>query len=236
MSKKLPLFLSLLSGFLISTSSLHAEIPSPTPLEETPVQTEPLPDAESVPTLSLEDLPAGFHLLPPKFTAQIAQQLVALGQQLGQGSIDPDNLFAFIHPQSFQIILGFTGEVENAEMQAKFDNNMLSLQQPEMQQQMLSQMQQQLSAAGGVDVIDFASVPELNNIADASGGFTIGLNVQGQPFRMDLASFRRNNVTAMTAVMYLEPMGAMLPVRDVASTLDGKIAGDLPKLPSLSLN
>jgi len=236
MNKKLPLLFCLLSGVLIATSPIHAEKPSTSLLAGPPLETEPLLHNSSTPTLSLEDLPAGFQPLPPEFTAQIAQQLLALGQQLGQENVNPDNLFAFVHPQSFQVVLGFIGEVANAETQANFDNNLLLLQQPQMQQQILSQMQQKLGNMGGIKVVDFASVPELNDIANVSGGFTVRLNMQGQPLRMDLATFRRDDVAVMTAVMYLEPMGAMLPVRDVASTLDRKITGDLPKLPSLSSN
>lgn len=174
-------------------------------------------------TLTLEDLPPGFTELPPELATQVASRLDILTKQLGQGNLKPENFFTFVNPQNFQIVLGFTGKLPNKPEQASFDSSLQQLQQAEAQQQMLSQLQEKLKAFGEIKVTDSGTLPGLNDVANASTGLTLGLEMQGQPLRMDLAAFRRNTVGAFTAVMYAKGGQPAVAVGDVARKLDGRI-------------
>jgi hypothetical protein len=192
-------------------------------IAETIVQIATEQSVSTTATLTLEDLPPGFTELPPELATQVASRLDILRQQLGQGNLKPENFFTFVNPQNFQIVLGFTGKLPNKPEQASFDSSLQQLQQAEAQQQMLSQLQEKLKAFGEIKVTDSGTLPGLNDVANASTGLTLGLEMQGQPLRMDLAAFRRNTVGAFTAVMYAKGGQPAVAVGDVARKLDGRI-------------
>jgi len=173
-------------------------------------------------TLTLKDLPPGFTELPPDLSSVLSSRLEVLTQQLGQANLKPENFFAFVNPQDFQIILGFTSQLPNQPEQASFDTSVQQLQQPEVQQQM-SSLQESIKSMGPIKVTEYKTLPGLNDVANSSTGITMGLEAQGQPLRLDFATFRRNSVGAFTAVMYPNGGQPKLAVGEVARKLDGRI-------------
>lgn len=181
------------------------------------------PSAPAQATLTLEDLPPGFTELPPELAANIASRLDVLGQQLTTGTMKPENFFAFVNPENFQIVLGFTGKLPNQAQQASFDTSLQQFKQPEVQQRTLSLLQDQLKTFGQVKVTECRAIPELDNLANASTGFAVGLEMRSQPLRLDLAAFRRNGTGAFTGVMYATGDRPAVAVGNVARKLDSRI-------------
>lgn len=220
MAKRIALVLCLLAGaFGASTPAQTALTPS-----KTTFQTTATAQAAAT-TLTLEDLPPGFTALPPNLTAEIISRLDLLSQQLGPGSPKPENTFAFVNQQDFQMVLGFTSQLPSASEQATFDTSLQTLEQPEVQQQLMSQLQEQLKAFEGVKVteIDYNAPLGLDNLADASTGVTLSVELQGQSLRLDCAAFRRNQLGAFTAVMYPNGQPPLVTVSDAARKLDARI-------------
>ncbi len=187
-------------------------------------------------TLTLQDLPPGFTELPPEISAALSSRLDVLSQQLGQGNLKPENFFAFVNPQDFQIVLGFTSKIPEKPQQASFDASMQQLSKPEVQQRMLSQLQERIKKIGEIKVTDYRTLPGLNNLANASTGITLGLEMKGQPLRVDCATFRRNSTGAFTAVIYPNGKPPKVAVGEVAQKLDGRIVQLPIDAPSPSTN
>ncbi|MBD1877926.1 MULTISPECIES: hypothetical protein [unclassified Coleofasciculus] len=258
MLKKVTLTLSLLTGALCVGGSFQSTFATPLIVaQEAPVQTpapepkvapsapasEASPAASPAPTtqpassevkLTLEDLPAGFQELPPDVAVEIASKLDVLRQQLTQANMKPENFFAFVNPENYQIVLGFTGNMPNQPEQANFDAGLQEMQNPQKQQQMLSLLRERLKAYQGLEVVEYKPLPELNNLGNASSGMTLALKIQQQPVRMDIAAFRRNSTGALTAVMYVNGKKPAVQVGDVVRKLDSRIlqvspAANLPR-------
>lgn len=217
------------------------DIPVPPPVTAPePVYTPPTPTATPEPanapvspatpqqalsnaTLTLEDLPEGFQELSPQMAAQVLAQLEALRPQLAQGGLKPDKFFAFIHPKNFQVVMGFTGMLPNQPEQASFDAGLKQLQDPEVQQVMVSQMREELKQSPGIEFLNYSLLPAINNLAESATGMSLAVSMQGQPIRMDVASFRRNAVGAFAAVMYTDGQAPSISLDDVARKLDNRI-------------
>lgn len=174
-------------------------------------------------TLTLEDLPSGFAELPPELAAEVASRLDTLREQLGQNSLKPDNFFAFVNQQNFQLVFGFTGKIPDQAGQASFDASLQQFKQPEAQEQMVSQLRERLKNFGEIKITEYGAIPELNALANASTGLTLGLEMQKQPLRLDFAAFRRNSVGVFTAVMYAKGEQPAIGVEGVAQKLDDRI-------------
>jgi hypothetical protein len=235
MAKRIPLSLCLLTSVIFAGFPTQAAITTaPTALPTQVVDQQGIAEispqiaaeqpSSAQATLTLQDLPPGFTELPPQITAEIASRFDSIRQELGQGNLKPENFFAFVNQQNFQIVLGFTGNIPNQPEQVNFDTSVEQLRQPEVQQRMMSLLQEKLKNFGGIKVTQYQGLPELNNLANVSTGVTLGLEMQGQPLRLDFAAFRRNSVGAFTAVMY--PNNGKQPaveLGDVARKLDGQI-------------
>jgi len=104
---------------------------------------------------------------------------------------------------------------------------MQQLSKPEVQKQMLTQLQERVKLLGEIKVTDYRSLPGLTDIANVSTGITIGLETRGQPLRIDIAAFRRDATGGFTGVMYPLDKQPTVGVGDVARKLDGRI-GQLP--------
>ncbi len=227
MLKKLPLTLSLLAGVILSGTIARAAI------EQQIVQSRIAePDnsqiiaqkiSSSAATLTLEDLPPGFQPLPPALVSQLASQFQAFSQQLAPGSLNPENFFAFVNPATFQVVLGFTGDVPEPSEQLNFDTNLQKLDDPQAQKQVIELLTEKLQEFGGIQIEDYASLPEMKTLADASAGMTMLVNMQGQPLRLDMASFRRNDVVAFTGVLYPNEQKSPIQVGELVNKLDDQI-------------
>lgn len=235
MAKKVLLTLSLLCGVILASShpqaALSSTITQPvTQPSMAAIVTEMVAQnqASSNLKLTLEDLPPGFQELPPALAGEIATKLNSFRQQLALANIKPEDFVAFVNPQNFQVVIGVTGNLAKAQEQASFDANLQQLKKPAVQEQLLGQLRQELKSFGGVEVVNYNSLSDLNKLANASTGFGVDLNVLGQPARMDMAVFRRNAVGAFTAVMYLNGQEPTVLVGDVARKLDGKIVKSSP--------
>ena len=227
MLKKLPLTLCLLTGFIFSGTIARAAI------QQRVVQSgiaEPAnsqiiaqPISSSAATLTLEDLPPGFQQLPPTLISQLASQFEAFSQQLAPGNLNPENFFAFVNPATFQMVLGFTGDVPEQSEQMNFDTNLQKLDDPQAQEQVVDLVTEKLKEFGGIQVENYALMPEMKTLADASAGMTMLVNMQGQPLRLDMAGFRRNDVVAFTGVLYPNEQESIVQVRELVNKLDDRI-------------
>lgn len=231
MPKKIPLNLCLLFGLLFAFPA-QAATPAIAKLgiADTMLKlaVEPTPSAS---TITLKDLPPGFRELPPEIAAALSSRLDLLSQQIGQGNLKPENFFAFVNPQDFQVVFGFTNKIPQLQ-QASFDASMQQLSQPEVQKRMLTQLQERVKLIGEIKVTDYRTLPDLTDIANVSTGITIGLETRGQPLRMDIAAFRRDATGGFTGVMYPLDKQPKVGIGEVARKLDGRIV----QLPAASLS
>ncbi|MBD2015510.1 hypothetical protein H6F96_16250 [Microcoleus sp. FACHB-53] len=234
MAKRISVSLCLLAGVIVAGVPAQAAITTAQTLSQPPltakhgtVKTVLLMAAEQLAptpaTLTLEDLPPGFTELPPELATMLASRLEMLKQELGQGNMKPENFFAFVNPKNFQIVLGFTGKLPNQSEQTSFDASLDKVKQPDVQQQTLSVLQEKLKSFGEIKVTEYRPIPDLNNLANASTGMTLGIEMQGQPLRLDLAAFRRNATGALTGIMYATGEQPLVGVGDLARKLDQRI-------------
>lgn len=233
MAKRIPLSLCLLTSLFVAGVPARAAISVPTASEtlliaqpgivQTITQLVAQQTATSQAKLTLEDLPSGFAELPPELATVLASRLDDLRQRLGQENLKPENFFAFVNPQTFQMVLGFTGKLPTEPEQSDFDANLQKLQQPETQQQLISQLQESGKAVGGIKVTEYRTLPRVEGLADGATGLTLAMELQGQPFRVDLTTFRRDAVAAFTAVMYADGEQPAIAVGDAARKLDSRI-------------
>jgi hypothetical protein len=214
---------SLIAAILLSGTLLSATLPAQTARAEL-TQPQLVARSQSLEgvTLTLDDLPPGFTEIPPAIREQLTAQFQTLGQQFGPKDLNLDNFFIFVNPVNFQVVMGFAGELPSSSEQEQFDANLKQMQNPETQQQMLAAIQEKLGALAGVEVTNYTSLPELSDLADASTGMALEMKMQGQSFRVDMASFRRSSVGAFTAVLYPQS-GTPFAVRTLADKLDRRI-------------
>ncbi|MDY6782040.1 MAG: hypothetical protein SW833_05715 [Cyanobacteriota bacterium] len=222
---KLGLAALLFGGTLLSTAFLLEQQPLQAervqPAQQTLVARSEVPEGAA---LTLDDLPAGFTEIPPMMQEQLATQFQMLGQQFGPQDLELENFFVFVNPANFQVVMGFTGDLPTDSEQSQFDANLTRMENPEVQEQVLAQMQEKLGSMEGVEINSYAPLSGLNDVADASTGMMLEMTMQGQPFRVDMASFRRSSVGAFTAVMYPASSDA-LGVKTLADKLDNRILG-----------
>ncbi|MCL1472561.1 hypothetical protein LAY57_18000 [Argonema antarcticum A004/B2] len=218
MLRKLAITLCLLTGttwtggFLLPVFAADP-VPSSATQQQTPANS----------ALMLEDLPPGFRELPADVAAEVSTKFEALREQLTQAGMKPNKFFAYINPQNFQIVFGFTGELSEQPDRANFDATLKQIQEPEYQQQLMSQYREALKASQGIEILEYGSMPELNNVADTSSGMTVSVSMQGQPLRLDVAAFRRSNVGAFTGIMYPKGRVPTVQLGYVARKLDNRI-------------
>lgn len=204
------------------------------PVKAVPVAQTKAPASEklaSAPTLTLQDLPPGFQELPAELRPGIAAQLDIIKRVLGQQNLSLGNYFAFVNPQQLEVVLGFNTTLPNQPLALlKFDASLRQLQQPKARQQLVSQVQQGLKASPvGITVVEQAALPDLNNLANASAGMTLALQLQSLPsLRSDIVAFRRNQVGSVTAVFYLNGSKPAISLKDVATKLDDRILQSSP--------
>ena len=228
--QQLALVLSILTSTILATSPLQAA-PLPTEIKQ-PTLEQPAVKATA---LTLEDLPSGFQELPPSMKAEIASKIEPFKQLLIKENFPLNNFFAFVEPQKMEVVIGFTGMLSNQAQQGQFDAALQKARQPEFEQQ-IKKLAQKLPSSQEVKVLKYKSLPDLNNVAHLSTGFSLDATIQEMPVNFDVVSFRRNSVGAMTAVLYLTGNKPSVSVKDVATKLDGRVLQSSPvtKEPSAS--
>lgn len=215
--------LSAISLLLMLTSVFAT---APVPVVAVAQTSKPPAETAVAASLTLQDLPAGFQELPAEIRPAIAAQLDTIKRVLGQQNLSLDNYFAFINPQQLQVVLGFSTILPNQPLALlKFDASLRQLQQPKLRQQLVNQVEQGLKASPlGINVVEEAALPELNNLANLSAGMTLALQMQNlPPLRTDIAAFRRNQVGSLTAVFYLDGTKPVVSIKDVATKLDDRL-------------
>ena len=175
-------------------------------------------------TLTLQDLPPGFQEVPPQIKKQIVTWLEPFRQLLDKGNLPLDNFFAFANLQNFEVVFGFSRVLPNQPLALSiFDATLQQLQQTAAQQQLISQLRERGRTIPGIELVEYAALPELGNLANASTGLTLAAKLQGRPVRIELAGFRRNTIGAFTAVFYVDGTQPVVSLKDVASKLDNRI-------------
>lgn len=215
--QQLAFVLSILTSTILAASPLQA---APLPTQTT--QPAPEQPATKTTALTLEDLPSGFQELPPSMKAEIASKIEPFKQLLIKDNFPLNNFFAFVEPQKMEVVIGFTGMLPNQAQQGQFDAALEKARQPEFEQQ-IRKLAQKLPSSQEVKVLKYKSLPDLNNLAQLSTGFSLDATVQEMPVNFDVVSFRRSSVGAMTAVIYLTGNKPSVSVKDVATKLDGRV-------------
>lgn len=271
MKKSLSLILCLLAGAIYAGGSVKEAIatrvspiiaqtePSASPQVTPTPQVTPQPQTSSKVTLMLEDLPPGFQAVPPQMTANFVEMLK---KELGQVSLNPENLFAFMSQTSSSpsspttsssssspttsssASSPTTSSSQNAQIvvgytgtlketdREQFDDYIKKMQQPEVQEEMINQIRERLKASTGIEIQSFSSIPELNSMGEVSTGMSLKILMAGQPMRIDIGSFRRNSYGALAAVMYPDGQPPMITLSEVARKLDGRISSVAPAVSS----
>ncbi|MFB2935811.1 hypothetical protein ACE1B6_11210 [Aerosakkonemataceae cyanobacterium BLCC-F154] len=227
MIHKFSLSLCVLTGVLWTGSSIPmalAQSNFPPATQEIPAATNLTQPLYSNAVLTVQDLPPGFKELPPEVTAQVQTQFELLSSQLTKAGMKPEKFFAFINPDTLQMVVGFTGLIPNQPDRANFDVILKQMQQPAYQQQMMNQIRESIKSNQGIKIVDYGMIPAVNNnIGETASGMTVGIDIKGQILQLDLASFRRNNVGAFTAVMYRKGDRPTVNLDAVARQLDTRI-------------
>lgn len=214
-----------------TTQVLMAQTPNPPVGQPDIAPTKlfsPHPPAPEQPTsgvtLTLQDLPPGFQEVPPQIKKQLVTWLEPFRQLLAKGNLPLDNFFAFANLQKFEVVFGFSRVLPNQPLALSiFDATLQQLQQTAAQQQLIDQLRERGRTIPGIELIEYAALPELSNLANASTGLTLAAKLQGRPIRIELAGFRRNTIGAFTAVFYVDGTQPVVSLKDVVSKLDNRI-------------
>lgn len=230
MKQQLGFALSILTSATFLAYPLQAA-PLPSEIEQ-PALSQP---AAKATVLTLEDLPSGFQEVPPSMKAEIAARLKPFQQLLLKDNLPLNNFSAFVEPQKMEVVIGFTGMLSNQVQQAQFDAAIQKTRSPKFQQE-IKKLADKLPSSQEVKVLGYKSLPDMNNLAQSSTGFSIDTTIQEMPVNFDFISFRRSSVGALTAVVYLSGKQPSISVKDVATKLDGHLLQASPtiKEPSAS--
>ena len=229
MTKKLSLLLSILASIVLTGSYSKGAIAQPanqtkvstTTVQRAATETKTKPGVK----LTVQDLPAGFQPLSPEVATVIATQLETFKGKLNLANIKTEDVFAFINPDTLQVVVGMTANLPQQTDQARFDASVQDLQKPAVQEQMVAELKQQLKSLPQVpvQVVDYKTLTGMNKLATTSTGLQVGVNIIGQSVNMDLGVFRREKVGALTAVLYMKGDQPALSITDAARKLDSKI-------------
>ncbi len=211
--------LCLLASAVLAVTPAQAA-PSPT-LPLSPSPTTPLSTTAPV-KLTLQDLPQGFQELPPDVKSMLTSRLATLKSALPIDKVPLENLFAFVQPNQLEVVMGFTDSLAQPQ-QAQFDATLQNLQKPAGIAQFAAKFKQQIQQVPGVQVSEPQIIPQDSKIGNNSAGMTFIITMQGMPLRMDITSFRRGGVAALTAVTYMDKAKPLVSIKDIASKLDSRI-------------
>jgi hypothetical protein len=213
----------------LAVTPAFAETVAPSPQPLVPVQ--PTNPTSSPTVLTVKDLPPGYKEVPPEFKKLIAAQLEPFYQILTKENLPLNNFFAFIEPQKMEVVMGLTGILLNQAQQAKFDTALKQVQTPEFQQQ-ITKLGKKLKSAQGVEILGYKELPEFNNLGNASTGLSLDTKIQETPVKFDVVGFRRDRLSAFTAVLYPTGNQPSVSVKDMVTKLDAR---PFPSKPAINL-
>jgi len=180
-------------------------IATPTIIPFTPT-IEPAPRVLSDAVLTLKDLPSGFEA--------IALDEFGLSKEdLNVEGFTVDEIFAFMGYDPFEMIMGFTTLLPTDHDQAGFD---VALGQPEFL------MDTFILGMGATEVQGQKELTHLNNIGDASVGFTMIADMGGIPMRMDMVVLRRDVAGAFLFVFYIDGTVPVITIDEVSGKMDDR--------------
>jgi hypothetical protein len=188
------------------TQATATPIPTSTS-EPTPT---PLPDLSSV-VITLEDLPPGFEVIP--------SDELNLEEILGEEGFASGSSFAFIEKEHAELIMGFSGPLLSKYEQSDFDQ---LLDYPDY---LLDSI---VRGMGTADILERKALPGLDNIGETSAGLTLAALQESVPMRVDVVLFRRDTIGAVAYVMYNDGTTPLVPISDIARTLDTRAIDVLP--------
>jgi hypothetical protein len=188
----------------VSPSPTCTLTPSPRPSE---VST-PLPDLSGV-VLTLEDLPSGFEE-----DESVRQDFE---DSMREGPTPAESVCYFVEPEQFQFIFCSAGFLTSPTEQAFFDS--------------LLHDQGLFFVLGAEviegDVLEQESLPDADDIGDASGAWSLVTAVFETRIRYDIAIFRRGPVWVSLFLIYRDGESALVSVVDAARVLDARALGAL---------
>lgn len=175
--------------------------PTPTPtLTPTPTPTPTSPDLSEA-VLTLDDLPAGFEVLPP-------DEIGFKPEDLSGEDFTVESTFAFFEAKHLEFVMGFTTLLLTGLDRVTFD---AGLYHPDFMAKLLGEE---------IKATNIKELPGLDDIGDVSAGWTAVLDMDGIPMRMDIAVFRRDIVGGVVFTMYPDGNTPVVTVDDAAGKLD----------------
>ena len=176
----------------------------------TPTLTEVPPDISDW-TLRIEDLTDHFEVTT----------MVDLGLDsepyLFEGEYPIIDLFSFIDSNDeFESVFGWTFLIEDEEDQVDFDD---TIQEMEL---FTDQLVEDLSVE---EVIDQEELEMPEGLGDSSKYTTVVAKIEDVYFRFDMILFRRDGAGVYCAIIYLDGEDPVIPLQDLALTLDTRIQG-----------
>jgi hypothetical protein len=164
-----------------------------------------LPDLSQV-TLTLNDLPSGFEIVP-KNDCGISKETLDID------GIDAESV-CFLDAKHFETIIGFAVLLPTRLMQSEFDAR---VRQPEAREAITKGLGE------GFEILEQKDLPIQQDVGDASVGFTLLFDDGGVPTRMDMMFFRRGEVGVTICLVYINRESPVITIDEVARKMDARI-------------
>jgi hypothetical protein len=159
------------------------------------------------PVLDLADLPQGFEEL------DLAQMGVTV-ESLRSSPFPVQSAFAFLQPQTSEVVMGGTVSLSNAFERIGFD---VLLNSPNLIVNLAFS-----NDTGQVKIVEQAALP-INRVGENSAGLTLLLDVNGTLMRANMVGFRQGAYGAFVGTIYPEKAESAVSLESLAQTLAGKL-------------
>jgi hypothetical protein len=181
-------------------TATHTSTPTPTPTPEPGLSVLVL-SADDFPDTYLEDI-------------SLEDMGVSL-EDLSSEGFQVESFFAMADLFNFEIVMGFTTEIESEFDQAGFD---IVLNHPEIL------IDSFMFGMGEDEASQTEELPEYANvIGDSSAGVSVVTESEGLEFRIDLVVFRNDSVGAFVLIYYLNGEEPTVPLLEIAEKFNAKI-------------
>ncbi len=180
--------------------------PTPT-LTEVPIDTASW-------TLNRDDLTADFEATTLEELGIVSENL------LFEGEYPLINIFSYIDSSDeFEGIYGWTFLIEDESDQADFDAEI---------QEMNLFTDQMIEDLAVQEVIDQQELGMPEDLGDSSRAITVVAMIDDVDFRFDMVLFRRDTAGVYCVTIYLDGEISVVPIQDVALTIDAHIQESYP--------